>query len=109
MHRVLILGAGKIGTLITCLLAEHGSYEIHLGDLSLDSSKRLVDDLALSQVTPCLLDIRHPDAVSAYLSAHPVDAIVSSLPYFCNSTVAGLALTHQAHYFDLTEDVEVTS
>jgi saccharopine dehydrogenase-like NADP-dependent oxidoreductase len=109
MHRVLVLGAGKIGSLVACLLAEHGSYDVHLGDLALDAPKRLVEDLGLSQVTPCLLDIRHPDSVSAYLSAHPVDAIISSLPYFCNPTVAGLALTHHVHYFDLTEDVEVTS
>jgi saccharopine dehydrogenase-like NADP-dependent oxidoreductase len=109
MHRVLVLGAGKIGSLVACLLDQHGGYEVHLGDVSLDASKSLVEDLALERVTPCLLDVKHPDAVSTYLSAHPVDAIISSLPYFCNPTVAGLALTHSLHYFDLTEDVEVTN
>lgn len=109
MHRVLVLGAGKIGSLIACLLAEKGTYEVHLGDVSLDGPKRLVEGLALSRVTPCLLDVRHPDSVGAYLSAHPVDAIVSSLPYFYNPTVARLALAHRVHYFDLTEDVEVTN
>jgi saccharopine dehydrogenase-like NADP-dependent oxidoreductase len=109
MHRVLVLGAGKIGSLVACLLAEQGSYEVHLGDLTLDGPKHLVEDLGLSRVIPCVLDARHPDNVSTYLSTHPVDAIISSLPYFCNPTVAGLALTHQVHYFDLTEDVEVTS
>ena len=57
---------------------------------------------------PAVLDVRHPEAVATYLSAHPVDAIISSLPYFCNPTVATLALKHGCHYFDLTEDVEVT-
>lgn len=109
MHRVLVLGAGKIGALIACLLAERGTYDVQLGDLSVEGPKRLIDERALSRVTPFLLDARHPDAVSAHLSAHPVDAIVSSLPYFCNPTVAGLALTHRVHYFDLTEDVEVTN
>ena len=109
MHRVLVLGAGKIGSLVACVLSQKGTYEIHLGDVTLDSSKRLVDELSLDRVTPCLLDVRHPDAVSTYLSAHPVDAVISSLPYFCNPTVAGLARTHQLHYFDLTEDVEVTN
>lgn len=109
MHRVLVLGAGKIGSLVTCLLAERGNYEVHLGDISLDAPKHLVEDLGLSRVTPCILDVRHPDAVSAYLSTHPFDAIVSSLPYFCNPTVAGLALAHRLHYFDLTEDIEVTN
>jgi len=109
MHRVLVLGAGKIGSLIACLLAEHGDYDVHLGDVHLEASKHLVEDLGLKRVTPSLLDARHPDAVSAYLTAHPVDAVISSLPYFCNPVVAGLALKHGTHYFDLTEDVEVTN
>ncbi len=109
MHRVLVLGAGKIGSLVACLLSQHGTYEIHLGDMSLDAAKHLVEDLGLSHITPAVLDVRHPELVETYLSAHPVDAIVSSLPYFCNPTVAGLALAHGCHYFDLTEDVEVTN
>ena len=109
MHRVLVLGAGKIGSLIACLLNQRGKYEVHLGDMTLDASKHLVEGLGLERVTPCLLDVRHPDAVGTYLSAHRFDAVLSSLPYFCNPTVAGLALTHNLHYFDLTEDVEVTN
>ncbi|HEX9137407.1 MAG TPA: saccharopine dehydrogenase NADP-binding domain-containing protein, partial [Nitrospirota bacterium] len=109
MHRALVLGAGKIGSLVTCLLAQRGNYEVHVGDVNLDAPKRLVEDLGLERVTPSILDVRHPDAISTYLSAHPVDAIISSLPYYCNPTVAGLALTHRVHYFDLTEDVEVTN
>ncbi|MDR4469041.1 MAG: saccharopine dehydrogenase NADP-binding domain-containing protein [Nitrospira sp.] len=109
MNRVLILGAGKIGSLIACLLNQTNRYEIHLGDKTLDAPRDLVENLRLERVTPCLLDVRHPDAVSTYLSTHQMDAILSSLPYFCNPTVAGLALTHNLHYFDLTEDVEVTN
>lgn len=109
MHRVLILGAGKIGSLAACLLSQQGGYEVHLGDVNLETAKRLVEDLGLERVTPVLLDVRHPDSVGNYLSGHPVDAVVSSLPYFCNPTVAGLALTHNVHYFDLTEDIEVTN
>ena len=33
MHRVLILGAGKIGPLISGLFAESGSYTVFLGDV----------------------------------------------------------------------------
>jgi saccharopine dehydrogenase-like NADP-dependent oxidoreductase len=108
MPRVLVLGAGKIGSLAACLLSQQGSYDVHLGDVSLDAPKHLVEDLNLSRVTPAVLDVRQPEAVATYLSAHPVDAIISSLPYFCNPTVAELALKHGCHYFDLTEDVEVT-
>ncbi|HET9845505.1 MAG TPA: saccharopine dehydrogenase C-terminal domain-containing protein [Nitrospira sp.] len=108
MHRVLVLGAGKIGSLVACLLSQQGAYKVHLGDMTLDPPKHLVEDLGLSRVTPAVLDVGHPESVKTYLSAHPVDAIISSLPYFCNHTVAALALKHGCHYFDLTEDVEVT-
>ncbi|MGH8316012.1 MAG: saccharopine dehydrogenase family protein, partial [Steroidobacterales bacterium] len=42
------------------------------------------------------------------LVEHPVDAVISSLPYYCNVAVAEAARAVGAHYFDLTEDVEVT-
>ncbi|MCP9471983.1 MAG: saccharopine dehydrogenase NADP-binding domain-containing protein [Nitrospira sp.] len=109
MKHVLVLGAGKIGSLIACLLSQRGDYDVHLGDVTIESAERLVKNLGLERVTPCLLDVRHPDAVSAYLAAHSFEAVLSCLPYFCNPTVAGLALTHGLHYFDLTEDVEVTN
>jgi len=108
VHRVLILGAGKIGCLVACLLSENGDYEVTLGDINLDASTRFVGDLGLSRVTPLLLDVRHLDTINAYLTAHRFDAVLSSLPYFHNPIVAGLAREHRLHYFDLTEDVEVT-
>ena len=33
MHKVLILGAGKIGSLISGLLAESGDYAVHVADV----------------------------------------------------------------------------
>jgi saccharopine dehydrogenase-like NADP-dependent oxidoreductase len=108
MPRVLVLGAGKIGSLVACLLSQQGSYDIHLGDVTLDALKHLVEDLGLPRVTPAVLDVREPEAVETYLTAHPVDAVISSLPFFCNPIVAALALKRGCHYFDLTEDVEVT-
>lgn len=109
MPRVLVLGAGKIGSLVACLLSQQGSYDVHLGDVTLEAPKHLVEDLGLSRVTPAVLDVQEPDTVATYLTAHPVDAIISSLPFFCNPTVAALAMKQGCHYFDLTEDVEVTN
>ena len=109
MPRVLVLGAGKIGSLVACLLSQQGSYDVHLGDVTLEAPKHLVEDLGLSRVTPAVLDVQEPDTVATYLTAHPVDAIISSLPTFRNPTVAALALKQGCHYFDLTEDVEVTN
>ena len=109
MPRVLVLGAGKIGSLIAGLLSARGQYQVHLADLTLDAPKRLVDELSLSAITPCALDVRRPDVVAGYVISHHFDAVISSLPYFCNPTVADIARAHQLHYFDLTEDVTVTS
>jgi saccharopine dehydrogenase-like NADP-dependent oxidoreductase len=108
MPQVLVLGAGKIGSLVAGLLSAKGQYQVHLADLTLDAPKRLVDELALSTVTPCALDVRRPDTVAAYISSHRFDAVISSLPYFYNPAVAEIARVHQLHYFDLTEDVAVT-
>ncbi len=108
MPQVLVLGAGKIGSLVAGLLSARGQYHIHLADLTLDVPKRLVDELSLSAVTPCALDVRRPDSVVAYVTSHRFDAVISSLPYFCNPAVAEIARAHQLHYFDLTEDVSVT-
>lgn len=108
MHSVLVLGSGKIGSLIACLLADSGEYRIHLADLKLDTPKRLVDDLQLTTVTPCALDVSRQDMVADYIRSVRFDAVISSLPYFCNPSVAELARAHKLHYFDLTEDVEVT-
>ncbi len=108
MPQVLVLGSGKIGSLIAGLLSSKGQYQVHLADLTLDAPKRLIDDLALTTVTPCTLDVRRPDAVVAYVTAHRFDAVISCLPYFYNAAVAAVARAHHLHYFDLTEDVAVT-
>lgn len=42
MAKVLIPGAGKIGALISGLLAESGSYAVHLGDVSAAAANAVV-------------------------------------------------------------------
>ena len=43
MHTVLILGAGKIGSLISGLLAEAGDYAVQVADVSDDVAHSVVD------------------------------------------------------------------
>ena len=57
---------------------------------------------------PITLDASDAAALDAQLEKHPVDAVISSLPYYCNVAVAEAARRAGIHYFDLTEDVEVT-
>jgi saccharopine dehydrogenase-like NADP-dependent oxidoreductase len=108
MHRVLILGAGKIGALISGLLAESGSYTVFLGDVSGPTAEAVVRAHGSSNLTAIALDASDSAVLERHLAAHPVDAVISSLPYYCNVGVAKAARAAGAHYFDLTEDVEVT-
>ena len=108
MHRVLVLGAGKIGALIGGLLAESGSYRVQLADVDGATAESIVNAHGLAQLTAVALDARSRDALAAQLARSPIDAVISSLPYYCNSGVAEAARAAGCHYFDLTEDVEVT-
>jgi saccharopine dehydrogenase-like NADP-dependent oxidoreductase len=108
MHRVLILGAGKIGALISGLLAESGAYKVQLADVDGAAADAVVRAHASAQLVPVALDASDAGALSRQLEAHPVDAVISSLPYHCNVRVAEAARKARVHYFDLTEDVEVT-
>jgi saccharopine dehydrogenase-like NADP-dependent oxidoreductase len=108
MAKVLILGAGKIGALISGLLAESGSYEVHLGDVSAETAKAVVGAHRFGNLHAHHVDASDAGALRAQLHKHPVDAVISSLPYYCNIGVAEAARHAGTHYFDLTEDVEVT-
>jgi saccharopine dehydrogenase-like NADP-dependent oxidoreductase len=108
MHRVLILGAGKIGSLISGLLAESGAYEVHLGDVSEAAARSVAAAHSLKSLRAHRVDATAAGELAAHLKQHPVDAVISSLPYHCNVGVAEAARKTGLHYFDLTEDVEVT-
>lgn len=107
-HNVLVLGAGKIGSLIACLLASSKDYHVHLASLNIAESEKLVRELNLPNVTTQLLDARDEKAVRQCLSSQRFNAVVSSLPYYCNPLVADVAAELNINYFDLTEDVAVT-
>ncbi len=108
MHKVLILGAGKIGALISGLLAESGEYLVHLADVSATAAADVVKAHGLPKLQAHALDAADPAALRRQLQAAPVDAVISSLPYYCNVAVAEAARDAGIHYFDLTEDVAVT-
>jgi saccharopine dehydrogenase-like NADP-dependent oxidoreductase len=108
MHRVLILGAGKIGALISGLLAESGEYRVTLADVDGSAAEAVAKAHGSAHLTSLTLDAAQASALEHYLTAHPVDALISSLPYYCNVAVAQTARKANVHYFDLTEDVEVT-
>ena len=105
---VLLLGAGKIGSLIGCMLAQANDYTIHIGSLNTDAARQLTQTLGLTHVTVFTLDALDEQALNTVMQNTRYDAVISGLPYYCNPLVADLAAHHNLNYFDLTEDVEVT-
>jgi saccharopine dehydrogenase-like NADP-dependent oxidoreductase len=101
MPRILLLGAGKIGSAITHMLSSQG-FDLMVADS---------DALALSY-------IRHPNVETRVADlfdesalrdlVHGQDAVLSACPFHLTPRVAAAAKAGGAHYFDLTEDVEST-
>ncbi len=97
MHRVLILGAGKIGALISGLLSSSGDYQVQLADVDGTVAEAVVKAHALKGLTAHEIDARNRDALERHLASHPVDAVISSLPFYCNVTVAEAAREAGTH------------
>lgn len=99
MHRVVVLGAGKIGVAIAGLLAGSGDYLVTLADRDAEVlARRKPDGVRIADV-----DVSDPFALRSLLSGNQTVAV--ALPYFHNVRVAEAALAEGLHYFDLTEDV----
>jgi hypothetical protein len=103
MHRVLLLGAGKIGRAIAKLLGNSGDYYVLVGD---------VDDRALARVAGIpnvstrKVDVAtHEDLLTAMNGRQ---SVLSACSFAVNPGIARAALASGASYFDLTEDVETT-
>lgn len=82
MHKVMVTGAGKIGSLIACLLADSKSYQVHLVDVSFNGSD-VMRLLALrSDIKTVAMDVTDQQLIENYLKKHSMDAVISSLPFF---------------------------
>ncbi|HVR20992.1 MAG TPA: saccharopine dehydrogenase NADP-binding domain-containing protein [Polyangiaceae bacterium] len=104
MHRVLVLGGGKIGRMIACLLAPTGDYAVSVGDN--DEAQLELLRQRVPGARPVRVDASDRAALASVMSEH--DAVVSALSYARNPLVAELAAQAGASYFDLTEDRETT-
>ena len=108
MQEILVLGAGKIGSLISGLLAESGDYRVQLADRRKGAAAAVATAHQLDTIVPFDLDASDQEALRAHVKKHHPVAVVSGLPYYCNVAVAEVARELGLHYFDLTEDVAVT-
>lgn len=102
MRRVLLLGAGKIGSMITEMLAGTGEYAVTVADRDAQALSFLPEDRSEKRV----IDVTDPEALRAAMK--DMDAVLSALPFYLNVGVAEMARATNVHYFDLTEDVNTT-
>lgn len=100
MHRVLLLGAGKIGRMIARFLMDSGDYAVLVGDVNESALKRISK---LTGAETRRVDASNPAELVAAMRGH--DTVLSALSFHHNPAVARAALESGLSYFDLTEDV----
>lgn len=99
MKKILVLGLGKVGTLVGVLLSKQ--YEV----TGMDKQAPHYDfELPFVVKTG---DVTTTEFLEQELPQY--DAVVSALPYFLNKPIAKAAHAQGMHYFDLTEDVDTTN
>ena len=96
--RVLVVGAGKIGTAITALLASAPDYDVTVLDRS-ERALRTAEGLGVRIVNGDTANA----ALLSWLAADN-DMVLSAAPFHLTTSVARAARDAGAHYFDLTED-----
>lgn len=97
MKNVLVIGMGKVGSLVGTLLNKRFSVtgldkNIPSAEVSFEVKKGDVSDTGLLE-----------NLIPQF------DAVVSCMPYNLNLTIAQIAHKNGKHYFDLTEDVPTTT
>ena len=105
MREVMIIGAGRMGSVITTMLLLGNSYSVHLANHNWDLTH--LDDLfarfpLIKRVT---MDATTPGAIEKYVHENSIAAVFCSLPSSLIETVVRAVANTTAHYFDLTEDV----
>ncbi len=103
MHRVLLLGAGKIGRMISRFLSETKDYHVVVADYDEEARQRLTQQSSVEAIS---LDASDRTQLKKVML--DFDSVVSALSFRFNPNVAQAALESRTSYFDLTEDVETT-
>ena len=103
MKKIMVIGAGKIGSTIAALLSSAGDYAVTLADAS---QAALASVKAGPRVELQTLDVTDPLALRAALAGH--FAVLSAAPFHLTAAIAEAAVASRVHYLDLTEDVAST-
>jgi saccharopine dehydrogenase-like NADP-dependent oxidoreductase len=103
MKDIVVVGAGKIGSMIAELLGGSGDYAVTVVDRSQQQLDRLETSVPVSRAA---VDITHGDGLRKILAGK--FAVLSAAPYHATRAIAEAAKAAGAHYLDLTEDVAST-
>jgi saccharopine dehydrogenase-like NADP-dependent oxidoreductase len=103
MKKIMVIGAGKIGSTIAALLDSAGDYAVTLADAS---QATLAGVKAGPRVELQTLDVTDPLALRVALAGH--FAVLSAAPFHLTAAIAEAAVAAGVHYLDLTEDVAST-
>ncbi|MBL8817086.1 MAG: saccharopine dehydrogenase NADP-binding domain-containing protein [Planctomyces sp.] len=103
MHRVLVLGAGKIGRAIACFLQQSGDYDVRVADSSQDALSHVA---GMAPVDTVVADAS--DAGQLRRLMRDRDSVLSAMSFAFNPGIAQAAMATSTSYFDLTEDVTTT-
>jgi len=103
MKDIVIVGAGKIGSMIAELLAGSGDYAVSVVDRSQAQLDRLETAAKIRKIAA---DITEAGVLHNILAGK--FAVLSAAPYHATRLIAEAAKAAGAHYLDLTEDVAST-
>jgi len=101
--KVLVIGAGNIGQMISALLAHSGDYQVTLMDQSEANLAKAQNHPAITRLAQ---GVDAPELLLATMRRH--DAVISAAPYALTQAIAESAHAAGIHYLDLTEDVAMT-
>lgn len=101
IRKVLVLGAGKVGSTVADMLAETHRIPVTLADR--EPQRRQPDD---GLVRSTLLDVEDDAALAVALAGH--ELLINALPFHLAARVAAAACAQGVHCLDLTEDVAAT-
>ncbi|MGK6307014.1 saccharopine dehydrogenase family protein [Variovorax sp. DT-64] len=102
IRRVLVLGAGKVGSTVADMVAEYHHLPVTLADRTLPPAEP--GDRGVARI---VLDVEEGAALAAAMAGHQV--VINALPFHLAAHVAAAACAQGLHYFDLTEDVTATA
>lgn len=108
MHNILVIGGGKIGSVVADLLVdtpEQGGYRVTVADRSAATLAQITAS-GNPRLKTLLLDVADPVALCDALQGR--FAVLSAAPFHLTLKVAQAARGAGVHYLDLTEDVAST-